>query len=84
MQRESNRRIFYEMNSEEIINRCRKQIGDQVKIARENKNISLRDLAEQTGIAFQHISRVEQGKYNVTIDTLALISHQLGIEIKIE
>lgn len=40
--------------------------------------------SKQTGIAFQHISRVEQGKYNVTIDTLALISHQLGIEIKIE
>lgn len=71
-------------DSEEIINRCRKQIGDQVKQARENKNISLRDLAEQTGIAFQHINRVEQGKHNVTIDTLALISHQLGIEIKIE
>lgn len=71
-------------DSEEIINRCRRVIGDQVKRARENKNISLRDLAEQTGIAFQHISRVEQGKYNVTIDTLALISHQLGIEIKIE
>lgn len=74
------------MNSdrEELINRCRRVIGDQVKRARENKNISLRDLAEQTGIAFQHISRVEQGKHNVTIDTLALISHQLGIEIKIE
>ena len=71
-------------DSEKIINECRRVIGEQVKRARENKNISLRDLAEQTGIAFQHISRVEQGKYNVTIDTLALISNQLGIKIKIE
>ena len=34
-----------------------------------------------TGIAFNHIGRIEKGQYNVTLDTLALLADALGMEI---
>ena len=36
---------------------------------------------DATGIAYNHIGRIERGKYNVTIDTLAVIANALGVRI---
>lgn len=64
-----------------VIRLNRESIGRQLREAREAKGWTLRYLAKLTGIAFNHIGRIEQGKYNVTIDTLAVIADALGLEL---
>lgn len=64
-----------------IKEQARKSLGEEIRNAREDAGFTLRDVAKMTGIAFNHISRIEQGKYNVTLDTLALIADALGMEI---
>lgn len=59
----------------------RESIGTELRHARECAGYTLRDVARMTGIAHNHISRIEQGRYNVTLDTLALIAHALDMEI---
>lgn len=61
----------------------RKYVGDQLKAARESAGLTVRELAEKCGISYNHISRIEQGRYNVTIDTLGIIGKALGVEIRI-
>ncbi len=65
----------------EIKRRVRKDLGEEIRDARVDAGYTLRDLAKMTGIAFNHISRIEQGQYNVTLDTLALIADALGMQI---
>lgn len=60
---------------------ARRMIGEQVKTARQGAGLTLRQLAELTGIAHNHISRIEQGRYNVNLDTLAVIANSLGITL---
>lgn len=67
-----------------ITEAARKEIGEQLRNAREEKGWTLRHLAQLTGIAFNHIGRIEQGKYNVTVDTLARLCAALGMRITIE
>lgn len=59
---------------------ARRMIGEQVKNARQGAGLTLRQLAELTGIAHNHISRIEQGRYNVNLDTLAVIADALGLK----
>ena len=60
---------------------ARRMIGEQVKTARQGAGLTLRQLAELTGIAHNHIGRIEQGRYNVTVDTLAILGDALGVKI---
>lgn len=66
-----------------IIQNNRERIGLQIKEAREAKGYTLRHLAKLTGIAFNHIGRIEAGRYNVTLDTLAVIADALGMELTV-
>lgn len=50
-----------------------------LKILREQKNITLETFYFDTGI---HLARVEQGKTNITISTLAQICRYLNISLK--
>lgn len=36
-----------------------------------------------TGIAFNHLGRIERGKYNVTLDTLAVVINALGMDLEL-
>lgn len=65
-----------------ITKTARERIGQQIKEAREAKGWTLRHLAKLTGIAFNHIGRIEAGRYNVTVDTLAVLAAALGVELK--
>ena len=60
---------------------ARKYVGECIRMAREGKGLSLRQVEKLTGIAYNHIGRIERGKYNVTIDTLAVIANALGVRI---
>lgn len=53
-----------------LLKKRRECIGRQLSEAREAKGYTLRYLAKLTGIAYNHIGRIEQGRYNVTVDTL--------------
>lgn len=59
-------------------------IGFQLRTIREERGLSTRELAERTGLAHSHIVRIENGKYNLRIDTLNTIADALGAEIKID
>lgn len=60
---------------------ARKAIGNQVRRAREEAGLSLRELAIKADLSFNHIARIETGRYNVTIDTLSIIAEALGMEL---
>lgn len=60
---------------------ARRRIGAELKQAREEQGLSMAEVAERADLGKSHIARVEAGRYNVTIDTLAVISHALGKQI---
>lgn len=71
------------MDQEEYKINLREEAGRQLKEARKKAGLTLRDLAEKTGIAYNYISRVELGRHNVTLDTISAISNALGATVKL-
>lgn len=59
-------------------------IGSQLRALRVEQGLSTRELSERSGLVQSHIVRIENGKYNLRIDTLNTIADVLGAEIKIE
>lgn len=51
--------------------------------AREEQNISQRQLSEKTGIAQADISRIESGEGNPTLRTLQRIAEGLGMRLEL-
>lgn len=58
-------------------------IGMQIRMARNNAGMTMARLSELTGISQPHLSRIEQGKMNITIETVACISIALETRILI-
>lgn len=61
----------------------RMDIGYQLRTLREEQELSTRELAEKAGLPHSHIVRIENGKYDVRVDTIAALSDALGSDIKI-
>jgi len=59
----------------------KKEIGNKIKQARKSKGYSQKKLAELVGSNQEHISKVESGKINLTLDYINKIAGCLGIEI---
>lgn len=59
------------------------RIGSQVATIRKEKGLSIRELAEACGVTAQNITKIEHGKYNVSIDILGKICDALGCRIDI-
>lgn len=74
------RDLLIEVPDDMIKDDARRAIGAALKTARKEQGLTIRQVEEMTGIANNHISRIENGKYNVTIDTVALIAAALGLE----
>lgn len=53
---------------------------EAVKQAREARGLTVRELEKLTGIANSHISRIEGGRYNFTVDSVALLAKALGMD----
>ena len=47
---------------------CRQQIGDSIRLFREEKELSQDDLAEIMEVSRSTISKIENGKFAVSID----------------
>ena len=60
-----------------------KRVGDDIRKIRKEKELSQRALAEKLGVSQQLISRIEQGKENISLITLKNIFNGLGKKIRI-
>lgn len=58
-----------------------KQIAENIKILRKSKNWSQTELAEKIGVHLTHISRIENGKYNPSVDDLVKLSEVFEISV---
>lgn len=61
----------------------RLRIGGQVAAIRNKKGLSIRELAETCGVTAQNITKIEHGKYNVSVDILGKICEALNCRIDI-
>lgn len=61
----------------------REEIGRRIAALRQKRGLSLRDLAELTGLDHSNIGKIENGRYNVGIDILGRICDALGCRIEL-
>lgn len=61
----------------------RKRIGRMLASLRNERGMTVRELAEKAGVSYPNISSIENGRYNVSIDILGKILFALSAEIEI-
>ena len=61
----------------------RVRIGKRIAELRKEKGLSVRALAELAGVSSQNITKIENGKYNVSIDILSKITNALNCKLDI-
>ena len=61
----------------------REYIGKRIAEIRQAKGLSIRQLADLCGVSAQNITKIEHGRYNVSIDILGKICEALGCRIEI-
>lgn len=61
----------------------RVRIGQQIAELRKKRGLTLKQLAEISGITFQNITKIEHGRYNVSIDILKKLCDALGVRFEI-
>lgn len=61
----------------------RDRIGQRVAVLRKLAGLSQEQLAERAGLQRTHISRIEAGKYAVTLETVQAIAEALGMTVDI-
>ena len=59
------------------------EIGEQLGKLRMDKDLSLRQLEEISGVGYAHIKRIEGGA-NASLDTITKIASALGYKITLE
>ena len=59
-------------------------LAHRFKELRKRKNLTQEQLAEKTGIEKGQISRIENGKYNLTLATINKIATALGAKVNFE
>ena len=58
------------------------EIGERIKARRVKKEFSQIDLGDMVGSNQDHISKVEAGKINVTIEYLCKVADALSVTVK--
>lgn len=61
----------------------REEIGKQLEAIRKSKNLTQEGVSELTGLNRANISKIERGKYNVSVDILSKITDALDSRIEI-
>lgn len=56
----------------------------QIAEARQKKGLTQKELAELAGVDQANISKIEKGKYNVSIDILSRVCNAMGSTITIQ
>ena len=65
------------MNKEEE----RLRIGQLIADLRKERGWTQEELAERCSLGRSHIVRIEQGRYNIQLDTLAIIAEAFGMTV---
>jgi transcriptional regulator with XRE-family HTH domain len=63
---------------------ARSTIGNRIAELREQKGMTQKELAEKSDILQNNISRIEAGRYNVTLDTLAKLAAALSATLELQ
>ena len=61
----------------------RREIGEMVRNARIHAGLSIRELAAKADISKSNLQRIEDGRYGVTVDTLAAIAGVLNMKLEL-
>lgn len=61
----------------------RKEIGRELKLFRKQKRLSQIVLAKQMGVSRSTLSKIENGKFSISIDYLEKFSVHLGFKVKL-
>jgi predicted transcriptional regulator len=64
-------------------NEAEYRIIEEIIMARQEKNLTQKELAELVGTKQSNISRLESGNYNPTLDFLNKIARAIGKELEI-
>jgi transcriptional regulator with XRE-family HTH domain len=67
--------------TEEQIKDCRLMFGDKIRIVREKRGYSQEQLAEKMDINRSANSKIENGKFGITVDYQMWFSNFLGLLI---
>lgn len=62
----------------------REEIGSELQTLRVQKGLTVRELAEASGVHFSNIAKIENGKYNVSVDILGKVADALGHKLTFE
>ena len=68
---------------EEKRQKTRDRIGLRIASLRKMQGLTITQLAERAGIQRTHLSRIEAGKYAVTLETIQAIAEALGMTVDI-
>ena len=69
--------------TEDLIKDYRIKLGDKIRIVREKKGYSQEQLAEKMKISRSTISKIENGKFGITVDYLVRFSIFLYYKFKV-
>lgn len=62
----------------------REEIGGALQTLRVQKGLTVRELGDACGLAFTTISKIENGRYNVSVDILGKVADALGYKLTFE
>jgi transcriptional regulator with XRE-family HTH domain len=58
-----------------------KAVGENIRLVRKSKGFTIESFANQIGVDYSQINRMELGKVNVTISMLSRIANELGVPL---
>ena len=70
-------------STEEQIKNYRQKLGDNIRTVREKRGYSQEQLAEKMDINRSTISKIENGKFGISVDYLVKFSIFLDYEFKV-
>ncbi len=73
---------YSESTIEQYLVSCRLRTGEAIRAFREKKGYNQEQLAEIMKVSRTTISKIENGKFNCSMDYLAKFSWFLGVEFK--
>lgn len=69
--------------NDELKKKVRDRIGLRIMTLRKLQGLTQEELANRAGIQRAHLSRIEAGKYAVTLETIQAIAEALGMTVDI-
>ena len=69
--------------TEEQKQATRDRIGIRITRLRKQMGLTQEELAQRAGLQRTHVSRIEAGKYAVTLETIQAIAEALGMTVDI-